>query len=89
MRITAGVDVGSTQTKAVIMSDNGGRKILARALVDTGASLTVIPQELARRLALVPFKIVSVETAGGVTKRMPVAQAMVRIDGRAVPASVV
>jgi len=39
MRITAGVDVGSTQTKAVIMSDNGGRRILARALVDTGANV--------------------------------------------------
>jgi (R)-2-hydroxyacyl-CoA dehydratese activating ATPase len=39
MRIAAGVDVGSTQTKAVIMSDNGGQRILARALVDTGANV--------------------------------------------------
>ncbi len=39
MRIAAGVDVGSTQTKAVIMSDNGGVKVLARALVDTGANV--------------------------------------------------
>lgn len=39
MRIAAGVDVGSTQTKAVIMSDNGGRTVLARALVDTGANV--------------------------------------------------
>jgi len=39
MRITAGVDVGSTQTKAVIMTDNGDRTILARALVDTGANV--------------------------------------------------
>jgi (R)-2-hydroxyacyl-CoA dehydratese activating ATPase len=39
MRIAAGVDVGSTQTKAVVMSDNGGVKILARALVDTGANV--------------------------------------------------
>ncbi len=39
MRIAAGVDVGSTQTKAVIMSDNGGVKILQRALVDTGANV--------------------------------------------------
>ncbi len=39
MRIAAGVDVGSTQTKAVIMSDNGGVNILARALVDTGANV--------------------------------------------------
>jgi len=39
MRIAAGVDVGSTQTKAVVMADNGGVKILARALVDTGANV--------------------------------------------------
>jgi len=39
MRIAAGVDVGSTQTKAVIMTDNGDRTILARALVDTGANV--------------------------------------------------
>jgi len=39
MRIAAGVDVGSTQTKAVIMSDNGGVNILARSLVDTGANV--------------------------------------------------
>jgi predicted CoA-substrate-specific enzyme activase len=39
MRIAAGVDVGSTQTKAVLMTENGGRTILARALVDTGANV--------------------------------------------------
>src|SRR5215470_2980348 len=39
MRIAAGVDVGSTQTKAVVMSDNDGVKLLARALVDTGANV--------------------------------------------------
>jgi predicted CoA-substrate-specific enzyme activase len=39
MRIAAGVDVGSTQTKAVLMSENGDRAVLARALVDTGANV--------------------------------------------------
>ena len=39
MRIAAGVDVGSTQTKAVVMAENGSREILARALVDTGANV--------------------------------------------------
>ena len=39
MRIAAGVDVGSTQTKAVVMAENGGKAILARALVDTGANV--------------------------------------------------
>ncbi len=41
MRIAAGVDVGSTQSKAVLLADDGsGVKILARALVDTGANVT-------------------------------------------------
>ena len=40
MRFAAGVDVGSTQTKAVIMEDNGGGpRLVARALVDTGANV--------------------------------------------------
>lgn len=36
-KVVAGVDVGSTQTKAVILSPE--RKVLGRALVDTGARL--------------------------------------------------
>jgi predicted CoA-substrate-specific enzyme activase len=39
MRLAAGVDVGSTQTKAVLMTEDGDRRILARALVDTGANV--------------------------------------------------
>jgi (R)-2-hydroxyacyl-CoA dehydratese activating ATPase len=39
MRLAAGVDVGSTQTKAVLLSSNGQTEVLARALVDTGANV--------------------------------------------------
>jgi len=39
MRIAAGVDVGSTQTKAVLLADNGGREIVARKITDTGANV--------------------------------------------------
>jgi (R)-2-hydroxyacyl-CoA dehydratese activating ATPase len=41
MRIAAGVDVGSTQTKAILLEENGGPRptILARALTDTGANV--------------------------------------------------
>lgn len=38
MRYVAGVDVGSTQTKCVIMNDQ--RAVVARTLVDTGANVT-------------------------------------------------
>jgi len=57
MRIAAGVDVGSTQTKAVIMTDNGDRTILARALVDTGANVRKAAENaflLACRKAKIP-----------------------------------
>ncbi len=37
MSYTAGVDVGSTQTKAVIIDEN--RRIVGRALIDTGANV--------------------------------------------------
>jgi (R)-2-hydroxyacyl-CoA dehydratese activating ATPase len=40
MRIAAGVDVGSTQTKAVLVGDSGdGVKVLSRSLLDTGANV--------------------------------------------------
>ena len=42
MNYTSGVDVGSTQTKAVIL-DEGGR-IVARCLIDTGANVTEAAQ---------------------------------------------
>lgn len=48
MRYAAGVDVGSTQTKAVIMEESAG--IVVRALVDTGANV-VKAAENAYRLA--------------------------------------
>ena len=49
MAFAAGVDVGSTQTKAVIIDE--GRRIVARALTDTGANVTRAA-ETAFRMAL-------------------------------------
>jgi predicted CoA-substrate-specific enzyme activase len=39
MTYSAGVDVGSTQTKAIILDED--RKIVGRSLIDTGANVTV------------------------------------------------
>ncbi len=39
MRVGAGVDVGSTQTKAVLLAENHCTEIVARALIDTGANV--------------------------------------------------
>lgn len=43
MSYSAGVDVGSTQTKAVII--NSQKQIVARALTDTGANVTAAAQK--------------------------------------------
>ncbi|MEE8459806.1 MAG: BadF/BadG/BcrA/BcrD ATPase family protein, partial [Phycisphaerales bacterium] len=49
MAYAAGVDVGSTQTKAVIVDEN--RAIVSRALLDTGANvLRAAEQSFARAL---------------------------------------
>ena len=49
MAYAAGVDVGSTQTKAVIIDE--GRQIVGRALTDTGANV-VLAADNAFRVAL-------------------------------------
>ena len=46
MRFTAGVDVGSTQTKAVVIDES--LRIVARCLVDTGANVTRAAQNAFR-----------------------------------------
>ena len=57
MRTAAGVDVGSTQTKAVLVSDNGReRRIVARALVDTGANVRKAAERAFDRCCLEAFR---------------------------------
>jgi len=58
------------------------------ALVDTGASLTVIPRELARRAGIIPGGPVRVRLAGGGTARMAAASAFIKLDGREAPCTV-
>ena len=43
MAYAAGVDVGSTQTKAIIINED--KEIVARALIDTGANVTAAAQK--------------------------------------------
>ena len=43
MRYTGGVDVGSTQTKAVILDEDG--KVVGRALLDMETSMVTIAQD--------------------------------------------
>jgi activator of 2-hydroxyglutaryl-CoA dehydratase len=43
MPYAAGVDVGSTQTKAIVLDD--GQRIVGRALVDTGANVVAAAEQ--------------------------------------------
>ena len=48
MSITAGIDVGSTYTKAVILKDDA---IIGKAMSATGFKLTEVSESLVRRCA--------------------------------------
>ncbi len=54
-------------------------------LVDTGATLVVVPAALAARLALVPMRTQSVQLAGGMRDAWPVAEIRIVVDGREGP----
>jgi predicted CoA-substrate-specific enzyme activase len=66
MIYSAGVDVGSTQTKAIIMSEE--RKIVARALINTGANVSQAAERAFRQAAdsiqLPPEKVTYVVGTG-------------------------
>lgn len=72
----------------VKMTIKGGRSATVSALVDTGASFTVIPRELADRIALPVFEGVRCTMADGRRVMMGRASALVTVRGRKVPATV-
>ncbi len=53
-------------------------------LVDTGATLVVVPADLARRLVLVPTRQQPVMVAGGRRDSWPIAEVRLTLDGREV-----
>ena len=52
------------------------------ALVDTGATTTVIPGSILRRLGIVPTRRETFEYAGGQQVELNMAEAMARVSGR-------
>ncbi len=66
----------------------GKREARVRALVDTGATFTVIPAGIARKIGLKPLAPIKVQLADGSTGRMRSATAMIRVNGRRSPATV-
>src|SRR2546425_2918601 len=54
------------------------------ALVDTGASFTVVPASLLARLSVVPSRRLPFELADGGVAEMDVGQTWIRVDGQSV-----
>jgi clan AA aspartic protease len=54
-------------------------------LVDTGATLLVVPRDLAERLGLAILRTQRVQIAGGVKEDWPLSEVRVRVDGREIP----
>ncbi len=66
----------------------GKRRVRTRALVDTGATFTVIPAALAGRLGLRSLRSYTVRIAGGEAKRFRASTVGIQFDGREAPATV-
>jgi len=62
-----------------------GRTATLALLVDTGASLLVVPRSLADELELATRHSQAVQTAGGRHEVWPVAEVRLTLDGREVP----
>ena len=61
-----------------------GRSEEADLLVDTGATLLVVPRRLAERLELQPVRSHTVEIAGGREEVWPIAELRLALDGQEV-----
>ena len=59
-----------------------GRKEETEFLVDTGATLLVVPRPMAERLALVPARFQRIVIAGGQLEVWPVAEVRLTLDGQ-------
>lgn len=80
--------MGLIRVPVTIRALRGSRRARREALVDTGASLTVIPREVARQVGIATSGPVSVKLAGGPRGTMETGSAFIRVDGREAPCTV-
>ena len=74
--------MGTFTTKVEIGDPQGQRWETVEALVDTGASFSMIPRALLERLGVMPQEKIPFQLADGRSIRCDVAQTQVRINGR-------
>ena len=68
---------------------DGTRFERIEALVDTGASYSILPASILRGLGIVPYRTLPLTLADGSVKEYELGQAMVRINGDPAPTIVV
>ena len=86
-RVTAEVaGVGTFRVEATVGPlDDRARSVTLPLLVDTGASYTTLPREIAQGLGLEPIDVRRVQLADGREERWPIAAIHIRVGGQAGP----
>jgi len=78
--LTPAGDMGHMEVDVEVGDVSGGNMVRTRALVDTGATFTVVPEKMARELGLkLTGEKVKVATAKG-PEELPLSHALLRID---------
>ena len=65
-----------------IRSSDGQRVETVEALVDTGASYTILPDQFLRRLGVVPIKTMEFELGEGRRVKYEIGEARIRVEGQ-------
>ena len=68
---------------------NGDNSMTADLLVDTGATYTVLPEDVCERLGIIPVRREMFTYADGRTALLSIGDAVVSVNGRRVPSPVV
>ena len=72
-----------------LTSLDGQESLDLEAMVDTGATYTIVPSRLLRELGVEPFDTIGLRLADGRPVEMDLGQATVTIDGRSIPTLVI
>ena len=82
--------MGTFEARIGVSDGNGGRTEWVDALVDTGATYTVLPESVLRdRVGVLPKERMQFTFADGREASLPVGDALLHIDGREIPNRVV
>ena len=81
--------MGITTIAATVSDLKGKKKIASEFLVDTGASYTVIPETMAKKLNLKVDRTQKFSLADGTTVERDLGFAIVAIDGQEAPSTVI